>query len=87
MGAGLTRAQVMQAFVNSPEFAAFVNSPEFAAFVSNRLLADTAYLALLNQTPDVQGRVFWTNQLNLGVNPLQMLNSFITSPEFVNSFY
>ena len=78
LGAGLSRAQVMQAFVNSTEFAAFVN---------NRLLADTAYLTLLNQTPDVQGRVFWTNQLNLGITQLQIFNSFITSPEFVNSFY
>jgi len=70
---GLTTAQMIQAFVNSAEF---------ASLNYNRLLADSAYLALLGRTPDVAGRVYWTDQLSLGMSPLQLVNSFITSPEF-----
>lgn len=77
LNAGLTRAQMMQAFIDSLEF---------STLVSNRLLADTAYLALLDQTPDYSGAWYWTNQLNQGTSVLQFINAFITSTAFIGKF-
>jgi len=77
LNAGLTRAQMMQAFISSFEFSTIVN---------NRLLVETAYLALLDQTPDYSGWYYWANQLNQGTSPLQLILDFISSPEFIGKF-
>lgn len=77
LDAGVSRVTLLQDFINGAEFTALVN---------NRLLADMAYLGFLLRTPDAQGRVYWTNQVNSGLSPLTLVNSFITSPEFIALF-
>jgi hypothetical protein len=77
LNGGVSRASMLQAFLNGAEFQTLDN---------NRLLAIMGYLGFLRRTPDSPGRVFWTNQLNLGVSPLQLVTSFITSPEFNGDF-
>jgi hypothetical protein len=66
-----TRAQVALNFYNSPEFQ------------NDGALVVDAYIAALNRDPDYAGFVYWTNQLKQGVTQLTMLNTFITSPEFI----
>ena len=77
LGAGVSRASMLQAFVNGAEFQTLSN---------NRVLSIMAYMGFLRRTPDSQGRAFWTNQLNLGISAVQLITSFITSPEFIAEF-
>jgi len=77
LNAGVTRAVLLQAFVNGAESQALSN---------NRVLSIMGYMGFLRRTPDSQGRAFWTNELTLGVTPATLVTAFITSAEYINQF-
>jgi hypothetical protein len=77
LNGGVSRGSVLQSFANGAEYQTLSN---------NRTIADIAYLGLLRRTPDVAGRQFWTDELNLGISPLALLQAFITSAEFIGDF-
>jgi hypothetical protein len=48
------------------------------------VLVRAAYRVLLEREPDLLGLQAWTNQLNVGLSPLRLLQLFIESDEFQN---
>ena len=71
----LTRAAVADSFVRSQEF----NSS-----IPPRAYANLLYMGFLRRTADPAGLAFWTGVL---ANPAALsdaINTFITSPEYIN---
>ena len=74
-GGQLTRADVMGAFVNGPEFDNLVRS---------RAYANLLYMGFLRRTADTGGLTYWTGILTAG-NPLSsVIYGFINGPEYLN---
>ena len=69
-----TRAQVAVSFFNSAEF------KDAGLYITN------AYTAILNRDPDFVGWSFWFTQIRNGQPKISVVNSFITSPEFVLTY-
>ncbi len=44
------------------------------------------YQAAFNRTPDVSGLGFWINALDTGTAPIDVMKTFITSPEFISTY-
>ncbi len=61
----------------------FITSPEFNLRHRARQLANMLYLGFLGRSPELAGRVFWTNELNNGASELTVVNNFVTSVEFL----
>ncbi|MEO7651177.1 MAG: DUF4214 domain-containing protein [Bryobacteraceae bacterium] len=74
MTAGATRAQIMNSFMVSPEY---------ASSNRGRQLANLAYLGFFARTPEPAGRVFWTNSVNGGLSEADLVTNFITSAEYI----
>jgi hypothetical protein len=72
-GATSTRAQFVQYWLTSAQY---------AAVVTTRIQADMTYYDLLLRTPEVNGRLYWTNLLNQGMPLIQLVPGFMNSAEF-----
>jgi hypothetical protein len=77
LAGGVARGAMLQAFANGAEFQTLSN---------NRSIADLAYLGFFRRTPDAAGRQYWTDDLNLGISPLTLIQAFITSAEYIGDF-
>ena len=71
--AGETRAQMMNDFMISLEYAARVRT---------RQLSNLCYLGFLGRTPESAGRLFWTGALDGGLSEADLVNNFIASVEY-----
>ncbi|MBN9889840.1 DUF4214 domain-containing protein [Salipiger abyssi] len=84
---GMSRAQVVLGFSQSPEFAAGTEA-EARSFAENRSLPDWSddvfrlYLATLDRAPDMQGFGNWSGRLADGMALEAVSQSFVNSPEF-----
>ena len=72
-----TRAEIMYSFAVSPEF---------QNRIQNQALATLLYMGFLRRSPDPTGVAYWTSQLNYGIPAADVLNSFITSAEYMGRF-
>jgi hypothetical protein len=68
LGAGATRAAIVQGIWDSPEH--------------RGLQVDQLYATYLHRPPDPAGRTFWVNQLGNGLSDADAAGLFLTSPEF-----
>lgn len=73
----MTRAQV----VNS-----FITSPEFISINQDRVYAFMLYFGFLRRDPDASGLSYWLGQIQSGWPLSNAIGSFITSPEYVARF-
>ncbi len=73
LNGGLPRSQMMQSFINSPEF---------LRTFGNRIQAGMAYPAFLLRTATPGETQNWTNFLNTGGTVDSMISILIASPEF-----
>ncbi len=73
LAAGETRAQMMNDFMTSAEYAARVRT---------RQLSNLCYLGFLARTPEAAGRMFWTGALDGGLSEADLVNNFISSVEY-----
>lgn len=64
----------------------FASSSEFQANIRNRSLTILMYMGFLRRSPDPIGEAFWIAGLNQGTTPVQMVNAFITSAEYLGRF-
>jgi hypothetical protein len=64
----------------------FTVSGEFQNRVRNRALATLLYLGFLRRSPDPSGADYWTGQLDAGMPSADVINGFITSPEYLARF-
>jgi hypothetical protein len=64
----------------------FMQSPEFAAHVRNRANANLLYLGFLRRTGEPTGLNYWTVVMNFGVPLVNVVQGFITSPEYFARF-
>ncbi|MEO7650815.1 MAG: SBBP repeat-containing protein [Bryobacteraceae bacterium] len=69
-----TRAQVALSYFNSVEF------KDSGLYIAN------AYTGILNRDPDYGGWSFWFSQIRSGQPGINMVNSIIASPEFVQAY-
>jgi len=72
---GSSRSEVLQNFLTSAEFLSKVDS--YQSFVNS------LYNDLLLRSPDDGGRDHWTTELEGGVSPKLVVNSFLSSSEFM----
>ena len=88
----LSRAEVVQALANSPEFTARMVLPStgFATNVAidvDMFAVYRGYVGILGREPDADGFLTFTAALQAGVTPtVELLNSFIDSPEFASTY-
>ncbi|MEO7652949.1 MAG: DUF4214 domain-containing protein, partial [Bryobacteraceae bacterium] len=61
-------------------------SAEFQARIRNRALATLMYMGFLRRSPEPAGLTFWTNSLNNGFPPNDLVDTFITSAEYILRF-
>ena len=54
--------------------------------MGNAGVAYGLYQAAFNRTPDSVGLGYWINALDAGLAPIDMMKSFITSPEFIATY-
>lgn len=76
LNAGLSRAQLIQYVLNNPTY---------LGLESNRILVDSAYMAILFRDPDPGGFQYWLNLLNGGLNGQVFFSYFLMSAEFQGS--
>lgn len=74
---GLSRAALMDQFIQSPEF---------SANVQGRAYANLLYMGFLKRTADPSGLTFWTDALMNLNNLPTAISSFITSAEYLARF-
>lgn len=74
---GASRAQVVEAFVGSPEFAL-----RFGA-LNNQAFVELLYRTCLDRVGDPAGVNYWTSQLDGGVSRTSVVLSFSESPEHI----
>ncbi len=73
----MTRGQVMLGFSESPEY-------KQASF--NKVYVTMIYVGMLRRSPDQGGFDFWVNQLNNGASGLNLIQGFLSAPEYHNRF-
>ncbi len=73
----MTRAQVTRQFVESPEYVAITDTSIFVQL---------EYIGLLRRAAEDAGFQFWVDQFNAGRSRLDLINQFISSPEYQNRF-
>ena len=74
-GGQLTRADVMGAFVNGPEFDNLVRS---------RAYANLCYMGFLRRSADSNGLTYWTGILAGGTPLSSVIYGFVNGPEYLN---
>lgn len=77
--AGLSLAEIGNAFVTSEEFLSLYGSLDGAGFLA------PLYNNILNREADLPGLQYWQSQLAAGVSKGQVLSLFTNSPEFTTS--
>lgn len=92
LAGGIDRAAVVvQGFSNSPEFRNNTAS-EASAFAQNASLSVWAddvfrlYQATLDRAPDEDGYLNWSGRLGSGTPFLEVVDGFVASPEFQNTY-
>jgi Ca2+-binding RTX toxin-like protein len=75
MNAGLPYADVVSAFLNSPEFQAATGSLSDSAFI------DFLYTSALGRNADAAGKSYWLDQLAHGARRIDLLGGFSESDE------
>ncbi|WP_377704209.1 DUF4214 domain-containing protein [Pseudoduganella sp. UC29_71] len=78
MDGGMSLATVADFFLDSPEGVALYGSAP-----SNTELLTRFYANTLHRAPDAEGMAFWTDLLERGMTPAQVLTGFSESPENV----
>ena len=73
--AGMTTGQIAASFAVQPEFAAIYGG------LSNSALIDRIYDNLFDRDPDAEGLAYWTNELNNGVSPGQLMVNILSGAQ------
>lgn len=88
---GMTRAQVLWAFAESPEFSAAMQATALDhgyAALQAEMMDDVYRLfrATLGRDPGAAGLEAWADQLASGVSYLEVVSGFVNSPEFARVY-
>ncbi len=73
----LTRGQVMLGFSESPEY-------KQASY--NKVYVTMIYVGMLRRSPDQSGFDFWSNGMNGGTSGLNLIQGFLSAPEYHTRF-
>jgi len=89
MSGGMTQAQVVLGFTQSPEDINDLAAPvQQGLWVGNPNAAEVArlYDTTLGRLPDAAGLAYWTNQLQTGTSLQTVVNGFVGSSEFQTDY-
>ena len=73
----MTRGQLMLGFSESPEY---------GQTSYNRVFVTMIYYGMLGRVPEQGGFDYWVAQLNAGASGLDLVNGFLSAPEYRAGF-
>ena len=79
---GLCNAEMLRANI----MLAFVESPEFKGKVGHQVLVVMMYVGMLQRAPEPDGYNYWLERLENGLSRRDLINNFINAPEYRQGF-